>query len=91
MSATKVTPINVTPATLSATVLEQIEAARTIVFDAQAITTVTAAAVISEMIMDEHCTSRALRLVSSMLGKVAKLIESYELVQVAADSAVSNG
>ena len=93
MSAAKVTPIKAKlDVRLSPTVVvEQIEAARTLVFDAQAITAVTAAAVISDMTLDEYFTSRTLRHVSDMLGKVANLIEPDELVRVAADSEVSNG
>jgi uncharacterized protein YbaP (TraB family) len=91
MSIAKVTPINGRqPGSLSPKILERIERARGLVFEAHSIAAVAAAAAVSEMPADEHCTETTLRLVATMLDKVAALIEPVDLAQTGIDPEVSD-
>lgn len=73
---------------LSPKTVERLQEARGIVFQAQSIAQVAAAAAVSEMPADEHATETTLRLVATLLDKVAALIEPGDL---ALEAEVSHG
>lgn len=95
MSAANVRPIKsargAAAGSLPAKVIERIDEARVMIFQAHSIAAVAAAAAVSEMPADEHCTETTLRLLSRMLDKVAALIEPGDLARAATDLEVSNG
>ncbi len=85
MSAAKVTPIRVEPtANLSPPIIRQIEAARTVIFNAGAIAAVAAAAATGEAPADEHSTARVLRIASDLCDKAADMLDSVTLEKIAA-------
>jgi len=87
MSAAKVrtirTPKAAAPSSLSAAVIERISEARDRIFDAHSIAAAAAAAAVSEMPANEHCTETTLHLLSDMLDEVAAMIDPTALAQIA--------
>jgi hypothetical protein len=70
-------------ATLPAVVVERLEQAREMVFQAHSIAAVAAAAAVSEMPADEHCTETTLRHVAELLDKAAAMLDPINLTRVA--------
>ena len=75
-------------ATLPPQVVERLREARDLVFQAQSIAEVAAAAAVAETPADEHSTETTLRLAAEILDKVAGLIEPGYLARAAADAEV---
>jgi hypothetical protein len=67
---------------LGAKVVNRIEETRRVIFDAHSIAAVAAAAAVSEMPADEHCTETTLRLVATMLDKAASMIDPMTIARL---------
>jgi hypothetical protein len=67
---------------LGTKVVNRLEDTRRVIFDAHSIAAVAAAAAVSEMPADEHCTETTLNLVAVMLDKAAAMIDPMSIARL---------
>ena len=90
MSHENVTPIR-SGGGLSPKLVEHIQRVRNMVFQAQSITQVAAAAAVSETPADDTATETTLELAAEILDRVADMLDPINLARAGTDAEVNHG